>query len=332
MVQNSSHLPIKVSIIGLGKIGSQYDLADKSQALTHASAVLNDPRFELIGGVDQDCHSRTIFQNSYGVRAFPSISELMAHSAPDVVTIATTTDNHIKDIIELLEYQAIKLVLCEKPISRKILDLESLNQVLELSEKTVLVNYQRRTEITAHKIRTLIEEEQFGAFLGGSGFYSRGYYNNASHMIDLLEWWLKSKFEIINTIEVSKQSGDYEATMALRVRNQNFLLQTILSSHTSIFEINLQFELAQIRYSAGGAHVYIDDVMEDKNFKGIRTIATSNTPLFANHSANLISVYNDIYSKLIGETSFLTTAADAVDLIRRMQKFIEEKGELSARN
>jgi hypothetical protein len=72
--------------------------------------------------------------------------------------------------------------------------------------------------------------------------------------------------------------------------------------------------------------------MEDKNFKGIRTIATSNTPLFANHSANLISVYNDIYSKLIGETSFLTTAADAVDLIRRMQKFIEEKGELSARN
>jgi predicted dehydrogenase len=326
MVQNSSQLPIKVSIIGLGKIGSQYDLTDKSQGLTHASAVLNDSRFELIGGVDQDSHSRTLFQNSYGVRAFPSIRELMAHSAPDVVTIATTTDNHIKDIVELLEYQAIKLVLCEKPISRKIQDLERVDHILELSEKTVLVNYQRRTEITAHKIRTLIKEEQFGAFLGGSGFYSRGYFNNASHMIDLLEWWLESKFEIINLIEVSKQSGDYDATMAFRLRNQNFLLQAIPSSLTSIFEINLQFELAQIRYSAGGAHIYIDDVMEDKNFKGIRTISTSNIPLLANHSSTLASVYNDIYSRLIGETSFLTTAAEALDLIKRMQEFIEGEG------
>jgi len=84
--------------------------------------------------------------------------------------------------------------------------------------------------------------------------------------------------------------------------------------------------LAQIRYSAGGAHIYIDDVMEDKNFKGIRTISTSNIPLLANHSSTLASVYNDIYSRLIGETSFLTTAAEALDLIKRMQEFIEGEG------
>lgn len=332
MVHYNSQLPIKVSIIGLGNIGSQYDLTDKSKGLTHASAVINDSRFELIGGVDQDSHARTLFQNSYGVSAFPSIRELMTNSAPDVVTIATTTDNHIKDIIELLEYQGIKIVLCEKPISRGIQDLASLNHVLKHSEKTVLVNYQRKTEITAHKIRTLIKEEKFGAFLGGSGFYSRGYFNNASHMIDLLEWWLESKFKVTDVIEVSKHSGDYGATIAFRARNQKFLLQTIPSSLTSIFEINLHFELAQIRYSAGGAHIYIDEVIEDKNFKGIRTITTSNTPVFPNHPATLLSVYNDIYSRLTGKTSFLTTAEEAVDLIERMQEFIEGKGELNARN
>lgn len=326
MVHISSQLPIKVSIIGLGNVGAQYDLTDKSKSLTHASAIINDSRFELIGGVDQDSHSRTLFQNSYGLKAFPSIRELMTNFAPDVVTIATTTDNHVKDIIELLEYQGIKIVLCEKPISKGTQDLAGLNYLLKHSEKTVLVNYQRKTEITAHKIRALIKEEKFGAFLGGSGFYSRGYFNNASHMFDLLEWWLESKFEVIDVIEVSKHSGDYDATIAFRIRNQNFLLQTIPSSLTSIFEINLHFEFAQMRYSAGGAHIYIDEVKEDKNFKGIRTITTSNTPLFPDYSATLLSVYNDIFSRLIGETSFLTTAAEALDLIKRMQEFIEGEG------
>jgi predicted dehydrogenase len=332
MALNNSHLPIKVSVIGLGNIGSQYDLADKSQSLTHASAIFNDSRFELIGGVDKDSHSRELFEHSYGVRAFPTIKELMAYSTPDVVTIATSTEDHVKNINDLLEYQSIKLVLCEKPISRKIRDLKELSRVLSLSEKIIFVNYQRRTEVTANEIRTLIQENKFGAYLSGSGLYSRGYYNNGSHMIDLLEWWLESKFEIVKLIEVSKNSGDYNATLALRIKNRNFLLQTVPVSSTSIFEINLQFEFAQLRYTAGGAHIYIDEIVEDKKFQGMKTISTSNTPLFTDQSATMASVYNDIYSTLISGTSFLTSASEAIELIYRMQSFIDEDGGLNASN
>jgi predicted dehydrogenase len=329
---NSSHLPIKVSLIGLGNVGCKYDLADKSQSLTHASAISNDPRFELIAGVDQDSHSRAIFEDSYGVRAFPTIQELMAYSKPEIVTIATKTEDHVKNIKDLLEHRTIKLLLCEKPISKNAQELKELTRDLGLSEKIVLVNYQRRTEATANEVRALIKENKFGAYLSGSGLYSRGYYNNGSHMIDLLEWWFQSKLEIVKLIELSKNSGDYDATMALKVRNRNFLLQAVPAPLASIFEITLQFEFAQLRYAAGGAQVYFDEVVGDEKFKGMRTISTSNTPAFADLSASMASVYNDIYSILLGGASLLKSAAEAMDLIYRMQGFIHGNGEINAGN
>ena len=59
--------PHKVLIVGLGSIGMNYDLNDKSgkKILTHANAFSNNDYFTLIGGVDLKEESRKTFNKRY---------------------------------------------------------------------------------------------------------------------------------------------------------------------------------------------------------------------------------------------------------------------------
>lgn len=332
ILSGNSEMPINVAIVGLGKIGAQYDLKDKTRNLTHASAILGDSRFRLIAGCDKNIKSRELFEIAYGVPSFSTIKELMQFSVADVVVIATETDLHLEQIYQTLEYNSVKLLLCEKPISRKVERLDDLREFIERSKQQVLINYQRRTEVPANLIRSKLLANDFGQFLGGSGLYSRGYFNNASHIIDLLEWWFESKFDFTRLISKSEREGDFDVTLALQIRNQDFLLQSIPTRSTSILEVNLQFELAQVRYASGGSTVYVDSVTADAAFEGINSINTSSFPLFPGESLSLASVYSDVYSKLSDGISQLTSAADAIDLVHRMQNFISEDWSTNASN
>jgi hypothetical protein len=332
MISIDAATPVSVSIIGLGKIGAQFDLENKTQKLTHASAILGDSRFKLIAGCDENYETRKKFENSYAVQSFATIKDLMAFSVTDVVIVATETDQHVKNICEVLGYDTVKLVLCEKPITRKFENFDKLKKSIVESKKHVLVNYQRRTELSARVIRSQIQGNQFGKFLGGSGLYSRGYFNNGSHIIDLLEWWFDSEFDFPRLIAKTQKDGDFDATIALQLRDRDFLLQSIPTTSTSILELTLEFELAQLRYVSGGSTVYIDDVVEDTAFQGIGSIVTSSIPVFSEDSISLASVYSDIYAKLKGETSLLASAIDAIDLAERMYGYITKDWRNNASN
>jgi predicted dehydrogenase len=317
-------MPINVSIVGLGKIGAQYDLKNRSQKLTHASAIQGDSRFRLTSGCDNNIESRNTFESTYGVPSFGTLKEMMEYSSADVIVIATETDMHLENIYETLAYDSVKLLLCEKPISRKVESLVNLKEFIKRSNKQVLINYQRRTEMPATVIRSKILTNVFGEFLGGSALYSRGYFNNASHIIDLIEWWFESKLDLARLIGKSEKNGDFDVTLALQIRNRDFLLQVVPTTSTSILEITLQFERAQLRYVSGGSAVYIDYVQANDAYKGIGSIVTSGLPMFPGESLSMASVYSDIYSKINGGNSQLTSAVDAIDLVQRMQNFISE--------
>ncbi len=327
-----SDAQVSVSIIGLGKIGAQFDLRNKKQRLTHASAILGDSRFKLIAGCDENYQTRKKFEDSYAIQSFATIKDLMAFSVPDVVIVATETDQHVKNICEVLGYDAVKLLLCEKPITRKFENLDYLKKLIVESKKYVLINYQRRTEMSAREILSKLQRNQFGNFLGGSGLYSRGYFNNGSHIIDLLEWWFESQFDFPRLVAKTQKDGDFDVTIALQIRDRDFLLQSIPTSSTSILELTLEFELAQLRYVSGGSTLYIDNVAEHNAFQGIGSIITSSIPVFSEENISLASVYSDVYAKLKGERSLLVSAIDAIDLTERMYGYITKDWRNDASN
>lgn len=320
---------IKIAIIGLGNIGSRYDIANPNLNITHASAISSNNRFRLIGGIDQNELYREDFEKVYRVPSFKSISELFNLTSPDAVVVATPTENHIDNLIELGHYRNVSFILCEKPIAMETDDLKDVLSNASANGQKIMVNYQRRTESSSKEIRKLISKREFGSFLGGAGYYSGGYFNNGSHMLDLLEWWFGTEFDAINLVEVTSYLDDYRVSFLSKLSNANFYLSSMNSANTSFFEIFLQFESCQLRFCSGGSQVFIDRIVTDLNYPDFSSIQASVKSEYSYSKQTLSSVYDDIFVGMFGGEMNLPTALSAMHLIDRMKSLIHKKRESS---
>ena len=78
---------IKSVVIGLGKIGMDYDYDDSSGGLiaTHVKSLVLHPNFELVGAVDTDSDRRSRFNKKYNISAYERIEDLPKKSKIDLV-------------------------------------------------------------------------------------------------------------------------------------------------------------------------------------------------------------------------------------------------------
>jgi predicted dehydrogenase len=317
---------IKIAVIGLGNIGARYDISSPNLNITHASAITSDRRFDLVGGSDKEKKFREDFEKAYSRPSFESISQLMHSLSPDVVVIATGTESHLDNLIELGKYPDVGLILCEKPIVHDPKGSTDVLKAASLRGQKIVVNYQRRTESSSKEIRRLIIKKEFGSFLGGTGIYSGGYFNNGSHMLDLLEWWLDDEFVDVNLLETTGNLNDHRVSFVSKIGNADFFLNSINSSTTSFFEIYLQFEFCQLRYCAGGGEVYIDKIVRNADYPDFCSIQTSTQPEYPKSKQNLSSVYEEIYKGMHGDTMDLPNAFSAIHLVERMRSYIKNNG------
>lgn len=129
-----------VLIIGLGKIGYEYDLDKENLVFTHTRAILRHDNFELLAGIDIDLQKRDEFSRGLELPAFESISDFLTSGIklPDVCVIATNTDSHFYYWKETSKLN-VKLILIEKPIFSSSLQIEDfVTQVRHRNEKIVI--------------------------------------------------------------------------------------------------------------------------------------------------------------------------------------------------
>jgi predicted dehydrogenase len=320
---------INIAIIGLGNIGARYDMSNPNLNLTHASAISSDKRFNLVGGIDQNAVFRKDFEKVYRVPSFKSIRELFNVVAPNAIVVSTRTESHMENLMELGKFPNVNFILCEKPIAR---ETEGLGDVLldaAANGQKIMVNYQRRTEHASKEIRNLISRKEFGCFVGGSGHYSGGYFNNGSHMLDLLEWWLGAEFRALSLVEASSYFDDYRVSFVSKISDANFYLNSMNSATTSFFEIYLQFEFCQLRYCSGGSSVFIDRIVKDLDYPDFNSIQTSVDAEYSESKQTLSSVYEDIHTGMFGGNMNLPTASNALHLMEKMKSVIHKNGESS---
>ena len=96
-------MPHSCLIIGLGKIGFEYDLYDEKGILTHSKAFHLHSDFEIIGAVDHDSNKRMLFAKIYQKPTFASIREALAKLKPDLIFISVPTHLHIQILSEVFD-------------------------------------------------------------------------------------------------------------------------------------------------------------------------------------------------------------------------------------
>ena len=183
------------ALIGCGRIGARHAAQIASQG-------------QLLAVCDTDPAKSTALGRQYGAQIYGSITELLLHQQPDVVSICTPNGLHAPHAIQALE--AGCHVLCEKPMSISTASGRLMADAARKSGKKLFVVKQNRFNPPVVLLKELLLANRLGEILGFqvNCFWNRPapYFANSwhgttdldggilytqfSHFIDLLFWLL----------------------------------------------------------------------------------------------------------------------------------------------
>ncbi|WP_264535078.1 Gfo/Idh/MocA family protein [Flavobacterium sp. N1736] len=248
----------KVLVIGCGNIGAQYDI-NNNEIQTHVKAwCLNELTTVSIFDIDQILVTKVAEHYKCEIVSNISIDTL---SKFDIVSICTPTFTHFKILSDALD-AGVKTIICEKPISNSIEEMIQLKELYKNSHSKILVNYMRRFQPSFLNLKSFIHSDlRVEKLTNISIRYQRGFVNNCSHAMDLLEF-LTNKEIRLDEIKIHNEVFDQfesDATLSLMAfwnnANLNILgLGDVLFSH---FEIDLYFKTHKILIKNAGNDIEI---------------------------------------------------------------------------
>lgn len=141
-----------------------------------------------------------------GLKIYSSVDELLLDEEVDLVTIATPNDSHKDYVIRCL--QAGKNVICEKPVTMNVAELEEILKVSKESNKVFSVHHNRRWDKDYVIIKHILSQGNIGTpyFIEsrvqgsrGAMFGWRGHKINGGGMV--LDWGVHLLDQFLNLID-----------------------------------------------------------------------------------------------------------------------------------
>lgn len=248
-------MKFSAAIVGLGAIGQGYDYhlknSDDTKILTHASAFYQHPGFELTWGIDPAVSARMKFTEKFGAPAYDDLEKIPVKVA-DIISLCTPTVLHAKLFHRILNF-CPKAIILEKPIGETLEESKMMVREADLRGCKLIVNFMRRFEPGAIQLRNELQKDLFGTVRKAFVWYAKGLLNNASHFINLLEYW----FGAANEISVLKlgrtlANTDTEPDFRVRFGRVDAYFAAGNEEDFSVKEIRILTERGIIEYRNGG--------------------------------------------------------------------------------
>lgn len=156
-------MPLKVGIIGCGRIGSLLEEDPlRGKPCTHAGAFDALPSTKIIAGCDPAPDRLKRFGERWGVSAlYRDAEELLKNEKPDIVSIAAWTRAHAPLALACLR-AGVKGVLCEKPIALTLTEGRKMVNAFKRRGVPLVVNHERRWEPYYRLARDQIRKGRIG--------------------------------------------------------------------------------------------------------------------------------------------------------------------------
>jgi predicted dehydrogenase len=316
----------RVLLIGLGKIGMDYDFdeADPDVVTTHAKAFGTHPDFELVGGVDLDMTACSRFSSRYGGWVGSDLVEGLKLTKPDVVVIASPTSHHAECVRLILLHTKTKLILCEKPLAYSLEEAEYIVTVCREANCLLYVNYPRRIEPGVLEIKRRIQDGSIALPLKGVLWYSKGLLHSGSHFSNLLELWL-GQIESFRIIDSGRSLGneDFEPDVNVKFAGGDVTFLAMKEEDFSHHEIQLVSSKGCLRYEQGGAKILWQIVERDPIFPEYKVLALPGERIPSGGNKLQWHVSNNISACLRGNSSSLCSGEDALKTLKSLLKMRE---------
>ena len=138
----------RIGLLGAGRIGQ-----------VHARAVSSVPNAQLVAIADPMAAAAKAVRDTYGCE-IRTIDQILVSDDIDAVIICTPTDTHA-DLIEQFA-RARKAIFCEKPVDLDLARVQACLAVVEETQATLMVGFQRRYDPDFQALRAAIDAGQIG--------------------------------------------------------------------------------------------------------------------------------------------------------------------------
>ena len=305
---------INCVIVGLGNVGMIYDHNDHSDLIqSHAKAASSHQHFNLLAGIDSVQEKRNLFEKNYKKLSFKNIEEFKSDSQVDLVIVATPTETHLSIIKKSLIFLKPRMILCEKPLSYSFKDAEEIINLCKKSEVELFVNYMRRCDPGVIEIKKKIDKKYIKSPVKGICWYSKGLYNNCSHFINLLEFWL-GDFKELKIIKEGRILNNYdiEPEFFLAYEKGSIIFRSAWEEYFSFSNIEIISESGILQYKYGGEQINLFDVEDDKRFFGYKKIGEKNNKIKSGMKIYQYNVLEEIFKSCNGEDTTICKGEEAL--------------------
>lgn len=305
-------------VVGLGQIGMGYDLKldPHDYVLTHARAFQQHPAFRLAGAIDVDPHKREVFEAHYDAPAFAEIGAAVAALQPDVVAVATPTLVHAATMRAVLQSCRPIALLCEKPLAFELVDAREMLQGASKQDCKVFVNYMRRAESGVIEVKKRMLDGRIGKLEKGVVWYSKGLFNNGSHFLNLLQYWLGdvTDFQIVHRGRLW-DGVDPEPDVVVSFGDLRILFLAAREENFSHYTIELIAANGRLRYEKGGEQIVWQGTSEDEAFAGYTILNGDETYVATDFDRVQWHVADQLANSLDGVKSNICSGIEALRTI-----------------
>jgi predicted dehydrogenase len=258
---------IKTILIGCGRIGAGSD-GRRRRAGSHAGVLAETPAFAPTL-YDPDLKLSKAAAEALDLPIADHIDKSLLESCTCAV-ICSPTNTHFEYLSEFLNV-GTPLIVCEKPVCASMAEVKKLRELRKRSKSRVVVNYTRRFQPSFEKLKKRFAHQVAQETLSTiSVRYQRGFLNNASHALDLIQFL--TGWDILNA-KVHPFQGmcdEFPNDPTLSGHgNWNGAALSILglpNVRFSLFEIDFFFERSAIRLRDRGDTIEFADSNEPSDY------------------------------------------------------------------
>ena len=264
-------MALSALVVGLGKVGMGYDLHldPDMYILTHSRAFQRHPDFQLVGGVDPDLARRRLFEEHYGTPAYADVASAVKSIQPDVVAIASPTAEHHASVRAVLGAGCPVAILCEKPLSYQHGEACEIVDATAKQGCKLFVNYMRRSDRGVVEVKRRLSEGLIDSPVKGVAWYSKGLFNNGSHFLNLLQYWLGDVTDF-RILEPGRLWGalDPEPDVAVFFQLGVVFFLAAREEDYSHYTVELVAGNGRLRYEQGGERIFWQGTAKDATCEG----------------------------------------------------------------
>ncbi len=258
------------AIIGLGNIGYKFQEYKVGFATTHFEAYIKNNRVDLVSVCDTDEAQVTKVARQYGLAGFGDYKEMLKRTAPSFVSICSPDETHYQVLKDILDFDSVKAVWCEKPITLSLRQAKEVVSLYEEKKKVLLVNFIRRYDAFYEYIKDNLDS-LVGEIKTVSVYYSGGLVTAGSHVADLLNYFFGDCVSARGRKAGNDVRGELEFGNGLHVN----LIP--MQTEYSILEMNIFGDRARLDTinRPFGEYNYRYFVAEKSNFSSAKFISKS---------------------------------------------------------